>query len=115
MADESLIESFKKYSGLGNTKNRVGEFLIALKKAGVEVTSQKGNARILKKEGTSVGVLIHEYTPLDHKGPPFWGIAKSQVERMRQEHPSNWGLSCFAVKKPLNMAFGYTVNTLRPS
>ena len=98
------IESFEKYRELGNTSGLVREFLNELRNAGVEITPKRGNARILKKGGMSLGVLIHEYTPSDHK-PPVWGIAKSRVDRMRKEPPRNWGVVCLRGQETFEFGF----------
>ncbi len=76
----------------------VKQFVELLIEAGVSIPSpppwieENSNTRILKKEAKSVGVLMRGYTPADHKGPPVWGILKSQVDLMRTECPSNWGI-----------------------
>lgn len=99
---EDLSSFFKwqeKEGGLTGLRGVVvKQFAEALIEAGVSIPSppdwiqENSNARILKKEAKSVGVLMHGYTPFDYKGPPVWGILKSQVGRMRKEYSSNWGL-----------------------
>ncbi len=92
------LDSFFKWqeeeAGLYGLKGVVEQFAKALREIGVNIpdSSERGNARILKKGDMSLGVLMHEYTPPDHKGPPVWGILKSQVDLMRTECPSNWGI-----------------------
>lgn len=95
------LDSWFKFSeeeaGLGGLKGVVRQFAEALREVGVKIPStpswmSNSNARILKKGERNVHVLMHGYTPPDHKGPPFWGILKSHVEKMCKESPGNWGV-----------------------
>ena len=88
----------EEQGGLVGLRGVVKQFAEALIEAGVNIPPplagipEKSNARILKKEAVSVGALIHEYNPSEDEGHPFWGITKSQVDQMRKEYPSNWGV-----------------------
>ena len=109
---DSWFKFRKEKAGLSGLKGIVvKQFAEALREADVNIPSPppgipaNSNTRILKKSGMSVGVLIHEYTPPDHKGPPFWGIAKSQVDLMRKEYPRNWGVVCLRGEETFEFGF----------
>ncbi|MYJ23017.1 MAG: hypothetical protein F4101_06500 [Nitrospira sp. SB0673_bin_12] len=113
MAD--LMERFHKLmdeqGGLVGLKGVVKQFAEALTEAGVNIPPpppgipENSNARILKKGQEKVGVLVHAYTPSDDKGPPFWGISKSQVDRVRKECPRNWGVVCLRGQETFEFGF----------
>lgn len=116
---EDLIRSFFKFQeeegGLTGLRGVVvKQFAESLIEAGVSIPSpppwieENSNARILKKEAKSVGVLMHEYTPADYKGPPVWGILKSQVDLMRKEYSSNWGV--VLLRGEQSFEFGFWVD-----
>ena len=118
MADD-LIRSFFKFQAAegGLTGLRgvvVKQFAEALIEAGVSIPSppdwiqENSNARILKKEAKSVGVLMHVYAPADYKGPPVWGILKSQVDLMRKEYSSHWGV--VLLRGEQSFEFGFWVD-----
>ena len=99
---DSWFKFREEKAGLSGLKGTVvKQFVEALTEADVNIPPpppgipENSNTRILKKGQEKVGILVYTYTPSDDKGPPFWGIAKSQVDRIRKECPRNWGQETF--------------------
>lgn len=109
---DSWFKFREEKAGLSGLKSIVvKQFAESLIEAGVSIPSpppwieENSNARILKKGQEKVGILVYTYTPSDDKGPPFWGIAKSQVDRMRKEYPRNWGVVCLRGQETFEFGF----------
>ncbi len=87
---DRFFELQEEEAGLGNAQGLVCEFLIALKKAGVEVEELRGadpksNARIVRKGEVSICALLYQYNaPLSQESPIWPEISTALVEKMKK-------------------------------
>ena len=91
---ERALKFFQEEAGLGNAEGLVREFLIALKKEGVEVKEleearPKSNARLLKREDMSVAVIPKESGPTNQGG--WWGVMENTVGQLKRRN-IGWGV-----------------------